>query len=553
MPGKVSLYEGGWFRTGDLGNFDSDGWLYLIGRSKEVINRGGELVSPFEIDSAASAMPGVQHCLSFAVPHEELGEAIGLAIVAQETIEPDEIKKFLSSSLSAVKIPEMIIFMPSIPKGPTGKPKRIELSKILGVKLSAATPKSGRYMTAQGGEGKDWVLTPLATDDNDEEVGVDSLGFAKKFQSEDDVQLFNVQQALYGCCAIKLMWQHWLPPDLYDAVPQPDILRVFLETIIHCRTLLVMIFPLLGYFDGAAVLSGEHPMRRAPVVAAVYVGMSWPYFYALPMMHWAEGYATFHCWPMIIWLLCLVALVAYQSVGVPPWFQVVLPFALAPFFRNTVDSLHGALGLEESPPGGGLNDPTFLVLEHSFWWSVGAKLYFAGCYFFAFHYMAPRSKMIAQATRSWWGWRVLALFGFAVLTAVWQHVTKPYDPMVKHEELSDWPQFLGMFYPFQVATDWLAMALLVVGVGKGAYILRLLGESILGTMVAHMYFALPFGLILTVAYNTGGPVAVLLAFFLLPMAWTLTLGAGFQYCCLKAVSGATFCWNYISQKAPNEH
>jgi len=203
------------------------------------------------------------------------------------------------------------------------------------------------------------------------------------------------------------------------------------------------------------------------------------------------------------------------------------------------------MGLQESPANGALDDPTFILLEHSFWWSVGAKFYFAACYLFAFHYMAPKAKLIAQATKQSSVVRGLAFVGFIVLTALWQKISVPYDPMLKDEELSDWPTFLGIFYPLQIATDWACMILLVVSVGKGFYLIRVLGESILGTMISHMYFALPFGMVLGVAYNTGGTMAVLVAFFLIPVLWILSFGVGFQYCALKVVDVLTTAWGYV--------
>ena len=70
-----------WFATGDLGRIDPDGWLTLTGRAKEIINRGGEVVSPLEVEDACLRHPRIAACVCFAVPHEALGEAIGLLVV----------------------------------------------------------------------------------------------------------------------------------------------------------------------------------------------------------------------------------------------------------------------------------------------------------------------------------------------------------------------------------------------------------------------------------------------------------------------------------------
>jgi hypothetical protein len=279
-------------------------------------------------------------------------------------------------------------------------------------------------------------------------------------------------------------------------------------------------------------------MRRAPVVAAVYVGMSWPYFYALPMMHWAEGYATFHRWPILVYLYCLVGVGVLDAVRIPPYLQVLVPLVLAPIFGDTVDSLHRTLGLPEDAAQGVLSDPSLLLLEPTFYWSVGDKLYFAACYLFSYHYLAHKSKMVAKATSQQGGIRILACLGFALITFLWQSLTLVNDPMQVEETLSEWPQFCGKLYAINVGLDWVAMALLVVGVGSGNYLLRLLGESMLGTMISHMYLALPFPEYLTLAMYYGGVLGVLIVFFTLPVIWILTFGAGFQYVCLKVIMAA---------------
>jgi oxalate---CoA ligase len=125
----------GWFRTGDQGVIDADGYLTLTGRLKEIINRGGEKISPREVDEALMDHPAVLQAVAFAVPHPMLGEDVGAAVVLREglTVTEQELGEFLSQRLAAFKTPRKIIFLPEIPKGSTGKLQRIGLAQKLGL------------------------------------------------------------------------------------------------------------------------------------------------------------------------------------------------------------------------------------------------------------------------------------------------------------------------------------------------------------------------------------------------------------------------------------
>jgi acyl-CoA synthetase (AMP-forming)/AMP-acid ligase II len=125
----------GFFRTGDQGVIDADGYLTITGRLKEIINRGGEKVSPREIDEVLMDHPCVAQCVCFAVPHAKLGEDVAVAVVLREATSADErsIKEFCANRLARFKVPETVIFLEEIPKGATGKLKRIGLAAKLGL------------------------------------------------------------------------------------------------------------------------------------------------------------------------------------------------------------------------------------------------------------------------------------------------------------------------------------------------------------------------------------------------------------------------------------
>ncbi len=134
---NAKAFTNGWFRTGDQGTFDTDGYLTLTGRLKELINRGGEKVSPLEVDNVLSAHPAVAQALTFAAPHPKLGEEVAAAVVLRDGMEVSEqgLRDFAAQSLADFKVPRRIVFVPEIPKGATGKLQRIGLAEKLGVRF----------------------------------------------------------------------------------------------------------------------------------------------------------------------------------------------------------------------------------------------------------------------------------------------------------------------------------------------------------------------------------------------------------------------------------
>ena len=124
-----------WFRTGDQGAFDHDGYLSLTGRLKEIINRGGEKISPLEVDEVLMDHPSVAQVVTFAVPHEKLGEDVAAALVLEEGSEVTEndLRAFASDRMVEFKVPKQIVILSEIPKGATGKLQRIGLAKKLGL------------------------------------------------------------------------------------------------------------------------------------------------------------------------------------------------------------------------------------------------------------------------------------------------------------------------------------------------------------------------------------------------------------------------------------
>ena len=128
-------FREGWFRTGDQGVKDAEGYLSITGRLKEIINRGGEKVSPREIDEILMDHPAVAQVVTFGMPHAKLGEEVAAVVVlkAGNAATDRELQAFVSERAAEYKVPKKILFMDEIPKGATGKLQRIGLAAKLGL------------------------------------------------------------------------------------------------------------------------------------------------------------------------------------------------------------------------------------------------------------------------------------------------------------------------------------------------------------------------------------------------------------------------------------
>jgi acyl-CoA synthetase (AMP-forming)/AMP-acid ligase II len=133
---NAQAFSHGWFRTGDQGYLDDDGYLFLTGRLKEIINRGGEKVSPLEIDEVLLGHPDIAQAVAFALPHDKLGEEVAAAVVLTpaSTVTERQIRDFAAERLAPFKVPRKIVLLDDLPKGPTGKLQRIGLAQRLGLR-----------------------------------------------------------------------------------------------------------------------------------------------------------------------------------------------------------------------------------------------------------------------------------------------------------------------------------------------------------------------------------------------------------------------------------
>jgi acyl carrier protein len=188
-PGVMSGYEDpevnrlafrdGWFRTGDLGYFGDDDFLFLSGRLHDTINRGGRQVSPAEIDTALLAHPAVLEAAAFAVPHPSLGEDIAAAVVLREprTASAQELREHAFAQLAGFKVPTAVVLVDSLPKNALGKVQRSVLADALRESLRAGflPPRDAEEELVAGFFAEVLGLERVGALDNFFELGGDSL------------------------------------------------------------------------------------------------------------------------------------------------------------------------------------------------------------------------------------------------------------------------------------------------------------------------------------------------------------------------------------------
>ncbi len=188
---NAKAFQHEWFLTGDQGYLDKDGYLFLTGRLKEQINRGGEKIAPLEIDQVLLQHSDIHQAVTFGIPHPTLGEEVAAAVVTRNstTVTEAELRAWFFKRLAPYKVPKKVFFLQDIPKGPTGKIQRRLLAEQL---MSPSRPPSKE--TAQQIE--EYLLElyqrflkvdRITLDDNFFVLGGDSIGatqIANQIQSQ---------------------------------------------------------------------------------------------------------------------------------------------------------------------------------------------------------------------------------------------------------------------------------------------------------------------------------------------------------------------------------
>jgi acyl-CoA synthetase (AMP-forming)/AMP-acid ligase II/acyl carrier protein len=134
---NAASFRDGWFLTGDVGFVDADGDLFLFGRIKQMINRGGEKISPQEVDDVLLAHPAITEAATFALRHRTLGEDIAAAVVLREAVDLNDLRAFVRLRLAPFKVPQRITPLDALPRNAVGKIDRLALAKMAEVESEA--------------------------------------------------------------------------------------------------------------------------------------------------------------------------------------------------------------------------------------------------------------------------------------------------------------------------------------------------------------------------------------------------------------------------------
>jgi amino acid adenylation domain-containing protein len=206
-----AAFRDGWLRTGDLGYLDRDGYLFIVGRIKDVIKRGGQQVAPAEVEAALLGHPDVIEAAAFSIPNPRLGEDVAAAVVPRPgaKISAHKLRTFAGERLAKFKVPNLILIVPQIPKGPSGKIKRSELASALAIRLPKAQALRGDNLVAARSELERQIVETCADVLELNQIGIDEDVFALGADSLSVTQMLSRLRTHFG---IRLSFN-----DIFDA------------------------------------------------------------------------------------------------------------------------------------------------------------------------------------------------------------------------------------------------------------------------------------------------------------------------------------------------
>jgi len=284
-PNDWAFDAAGWFHTGDCGALDDEGYLTLSGRKKELILRGGEKISPFQIEDAVRD-PSVLEAVAFAAPHAELGEVVGVAV---RTTEADEemgallgkLRDQCSASLPDKWLPEVVVKMDVLPKGPSGKPLRSGLAERIGLTaLSVANMDSGCEAYVYDGT----KLRRLNVSESDVRITFDSLGGVRR-ESQRSAYEREVVLAVYAVAAFGVVSEH-----TSQGLRLAYFMTPWGEAALEMMTLSMNMssyWTLTAFIVCSAFLYAPEPFEwhRVVMLLAMYALMLWPWQSIALLLH----------------------------------------------------------------------------------------------------------------------------------------------------------------------------------------------------------------------------------------------------------------------------
>ena len=196
----ASAFRDGWFRTGDLGYFDEDRYLFIVGRLKDIIDRGGEKVAPAEVEQVLLGHPDVIEAAVFSIPHKRLGADVAAIIVLRQDakVSEDVLRDFVRERLANFKVPGLIRIVPEIPKGPAGKIKRDDLLAALSITLATTRVESRGKFVAPRSELERQLATTWSKLLEFNQIGIDENVFALGADSITVTQMLSRLRDRFG-------------------------------------------------------------------------------------------------------------------------------------------------------------------------------------------------------------------------------------------------------------------------------------------------------------------------------------------------------------------
>jgi acyl-CoA synthetase (AMP-forming)/AMP-acid ligase II/acyl carrier protein len=264
-------FRGGWFHTGDTGYLDSDGHLFLKGRLKEMINRGGEKITLQEIDDVLLAHPAIAQAATFSVKHRTLGEDVAAAVVLRTpgAVSEAEIRGFVAQRLAEFKVPQRVLILEAMPRDPIGKVNRLTLA-TLADSLAAPKAAAGAENEIERKLSQIWAeelsLPQVGLDENFFAIGGNSLsGVRMLIAAEDAFGIELPANALVDHVTVRQMAK------LLDPDAAPAAIARYVPDGLSARTLSDSQLRRLAAVMGAG---GIPPLRPGSTIKAANLGGS---------------------------------------------------------------------------------------------------------------------------------------------------------------------------------------------------------------------------------------------------------------------------------------